>query len=306
MISDREYNALIASGDLGRARAELDERALHAGCLTDSGGKPLRLYHGTPKGKFMKFGSGKHGIYMTTSLEVARYFANMMLPGMSPKAITHPNRLKGALSSMLGRLKERPFEFDDLSDFASFLEKELGLRVALSNDYEGRKATLRIVDFPHDDLICHEGADGMLSLESPDMLPWFERDLESWVDGAYGGNVHYVYAFSSNKAEIDAKGKDWKKLTLPSLKGAAMTVDDFVDLAFEGGRDCVIVHNVREYNGGPVADDVVVKSPNQIKSCDLVTEDDEGNVIPLSKRFSDSDDIREEDGVSEWLRPYSR
>ena len=38
----------------------------------------------------------------------------------------------------------------------------------------------------------------------------------------------------------------------------------------------------------------------------MITEDDEGNVIPLSKRFSGSDDIREEDGMSEWLKSHFR
>ena len=37
---------------------------------------------------------------------------------------------------------------------------------------------------------------------------------------------------------------------------------------------------------------VVAFSPNQIKSADPVTYDDNGNVIPLSQRFTESDDIR--------------
>ncbi len=39
-------------------------------------------------------------------------------------------------------------------------------------------------------------------------------------------------------------------------------------------------------------DEAIVFSPEQIKSADPVTYDDQGNVIPLEKRFSDSKDIR--------------
>ena len=47
------------------------------------------------------------------------------------------------------------------------------------------------------------------------------------------------------------------------------------------------------YDGIIAEDEMVVFESNQIKSADPVTYDDEGNVIPLSKRFSEeSDDIR--------------
>jgi hypothetical protein len=47
-------------------------------------------------------------------------------------------------------------------------------------------------------------------------------------------------------------------------------------------------------NPKPMSDIYVVGNPNQIKSADPVTYDNQGNVIPLSKRFNtSSNDIRE-------------
>lgn len=61
------------------------------------------------------------------------------------------------------------------------------------------------------------------------------------------------------------------------------------------GHDGVISTDTEEFEAtGDDYTEYVVYSPNQIKSADLITYDDNGDVIPLSKRFDDdSDDIRE-------------
>ena len=42
-----------------------------------------------------------------------------------------------------------------------------------------------------------------------------------------------------------------------------------------------------------IREEIVVRNPNQIKSADPVTYNDNGNIIPLSSRFDSSkDDIR--------------
>ena len=69
--------------------------------------------------------------------------------------------------------------------------------------------------------------------------------------------------------------------------GLADTNDEneFVKNISQAGYDSVYVSG-----GDSIADEVVVFSPNQIKSADPVTYDPDGNVIPLSKRFDDKDD----------------
>jgi hypothetical protein len=59
------------------------------------------------------------------------------------------------------------------------------------------------------------------------------------------------------------------------------------------GFDGIIWKNTIEPFHPDGVDQYIVFNPNQIKSADPITKDDQGNIIPLSKRFdSSSDDIR--------------
>jgi hypothetical protein len=69
--------------------------------------------------------------------------------------------------------------------------------------------------------------------------------------------------------------------------------DPYLDWIARGrGHDSILI--VYEGESDPMgAQEIVVFSPSQIKSADLETYDDNGDVIPLSQRFdSSSDDIR--------------
>ena len=69
------------------------------------------------------------------------------------------------------------------------------------------------------------------------------------------------------------------------------TYYDIIREAQANGHDSVIIKNT--YDGGPLDDIKVVFSPDQIKSSDVVTRGDDGNVISLSQRFqAESPDIR--------------
>jgi hypothetical protein len=73
------------------------------------------------------------------------------------------------------------------------------------------------------------------------------------------------------------------------------TFNDVLKEARASGHDGAIFKNVRD--GGPVDTIYAVFDPNQIKSADPVTRDDQGNVIPLSQRFqTDNPDIRYSQG----------
>jgi len=63
--------------------------------------------------------------------------------------------------------------------------------------------------------------------------------------------------------------------------------------AMQRGKDGVIIkHGSQHEQAGEVVE-VIALNPNQIKSAEAVTKDDQGNVIPLSERFqSDQQDIR--------------
>lgn len=86
--------------------------------------------------------------------------------------------------------------------------------------------------------------------------------------------------------------KPGKTLDLTHERSADISKDKSVR-ADMSEYDTIInkVHNGR--NRGKVETEIIVKNPENIKSADPVTYDDNGNVIPLSERFkSDNNDIR--------------
>ena len=79
---------------------------------------------------------------------------------------------------------------------------------------------------------------------------------------------------------------------------ASFALSDKIQSAKESGNDGVIFQNIID----PVesATHYVVFNPEQIKSADPVTRDDQGNIIPLSERFNEaSPDIRESRAVAD-------
>ena len=87
-----------------------------------------------------------------------------------------------------------------------------------------------------------------------------------------------------------------------------MSLDDIVYFAKDAGydgvevRDIIDSNNWNEMHNPPRATTYVAFNSRQIKSADPVTYDDQGNVIPLSRRFDDGDDIRGDvSGKSEYI-----
>ena len=76
------------------------------------------------------------------------------------------------------------------------------------------------------------------------------------------------------------------------------STNEFAEQALAEGKDGAIIYNVYDSGQGesPITD-YVAFSPNQIKSAEAVTYDDNGNVIPLSERFNEEkEDIRFREG----------
>lgn len=127
-----------------------------------------------------------------------------------------------------------------------------------------------------------------------------------------------VYAKAENPFEIDANGEIYTAIPVDEDNASdwlsdiisyntvwsdqendyvietTVDIDNLYPAAFEQGYDAVIVKNVKEGVGGGIATDVVLKDGGlQMKSADPITYDDNGNVIPLSKRFDENqEDIR--------------
>lgn len=119
-----------------------------------------------------------------------------------------------------------------------------------------------------------------------------------WLDGLKDRNGNYRVALKmENPLTVDAKGESWLRVPLPD--GGMGDTHDLAAWALEHGYDGVVIKNVID-NGGRTNKDFdvpmtehIVFDPEQIKSLDAVTYDDNGNVIPLSQRFNpENPDIR--------------
>ncbi|MBQ3431580.1 MAG: hypothetical protein IJG23_02230, partial [Clostridia bacterium] len=124
------------------------------------------------------------------------------------------------------------------------------------------------------------------------------------------GNGNYsLYARLNNPLVINCNGRNWNNIEYaynkvsPILRRRSTTIKtgttrEISEYAQKNGYDGVIFKNIRD-NGGRgvknsgVADYIAVAFDSaQVKSADPITYDDNGEIIPLSERFSESKDIR--------------
>ena len=117
-----------------------------------------------------------------------------------------------------------------------------------------------------------------------------KRVVDFIADESYitdGGEVKELFLKFVNPLRVDAKGKYYFKV-----------YEKYFDQARKNGNDGIIVKNVIDNpKGTPRPIDVYIAfNSNQMKSADLVTYDDSGNIIPLSERFNEkNEDIRYQD-----------
>ena len=132
-------------------------------------------------------------------------------------------------------------------------------------------------------------------------------------------NTESKEVYPSREAAMMSRLKDSVKGYFLNIRNPAQTEDRISDPEFdeENGIDSLIAQEKHEgYDGNIYLNNVedagstswVAYSPNQIKSADPVTYNDEGEVIPLSERFnSDSNDIRYfKDSANKVVGEYDR
>lgn len=121
---------------------------------------------------------------------------------------------------------------------------------------------------------------------------FFSNDQDN--AGSYGGTVYDAYLRLRRPLEIDCQNQIYNAIT---HNGQTMDTYDWAKYARKNKYDGVIFKNIRDGAGysemSKASTDYVVFKSEQIKSADLVTYDDVGNVIPLSSRFKTThNDIR--------------
>ena len=121
---------------------------------------------------------------------------------------------------------------------------------------------------------------------------FFNDDIDN--AGGYGSILYSVYLKINKPLVIDCKGQNYASIT---FDGKEMDTYEWAEYAKNHRYDGVIFKNISDGVGyddlSRLTTDYVVFNSNQIKSSEPITYDDNGNVIPLSKRFINySVDIR--------------
>lgn len=106
--------------------------------------------------------------------------------------------------------------------------------------------------------------------------------------------VYNAYLKLGKTYTIDAKGSAWNRVPIPdgckpkTYNGKTTATKEFCVWAKANGYDSVVFKNIIDGDARDssfIGTVYAVFEPEQIKSADLVTYDDEGNIIPLSERF---------------------
>lgn len=118
------------------------------------------------------------------------------------------------------------------------------------------------------------------------------------VEKAKDIGSYTLYGFAGDRPlVIDGGGAFWANVPV-DVWGGTYTTDDIVKRAKDEGYTSVLIKNINDvamnnYSANIKADIYAFFSPEQVKSADPVVYDGNGNVIPLSERFSpDNPDIR--------------
>lgn len=150
--------------------------------------------------------------------------------------------------------------------------------------------------FPNNKLgstIFYKGKNG----EWKNQVGGFFTDSYEFADYYGGGESKRFFINMENPYEYDfmESGSDGD---FPGTDGQTRNTYDIIKAADEAAGDNpydgYILRNVGEGSapGDFIVDDYITKISSNVKSAEPVTYDDSGKVIPLSKRFSDVDDIR--------------
>ena len=120
---------------------------------------------------------------------------------------------------------------------------------------------------------------------------FFNEDIDN--AGGYGSTLYPAYLRMNNPLIIDCKGQNYSEI---EIDGQIKDTYEWAEFAKKKGYDGVIFKNISDgvdYAAlSKTTDEAVVFKSSQIKSADPVTYDDNGEIIPLSERFSEDDDIR--------------
>ena len=297
---DAAYMAAVMGGDMDTAQRMVIEAGAAAGYK-------FEVYHGTNGPDFTVFDiekggaktgaeSAQIGMFATDNPKVAEgYSRNIGMGGMFQLALGGPlGKVRDeALKTDEGQRRYREFQsakqdwqdVEKSKNAATRQEIEDALKDWVMDNPEIRASAIqRLVvsrrmeeswwEDPEIKSAQQKLADAEYALNS--FL------LDKVADALPNRRVLHLLAKIDNPAIYDAEGKT----------PAAFALTPKIQAAIEAGNDGVIFQNLIDPT--EPSTHYVVFRPEQFKSADPVTRDDQGNVIPLSQRFRpESPDIRQ-------------
>lgn len=293
---DNKYLEAVKNNDLETAQKLVEEAAKKAGY--DS---PL-LYHGTKSFGFTEFALDKmddgRSIFLTDSKEIASTYSGVDdLRKISERINIDVDKLTSPETvELLNKYSEK-------YNFKYYSESEVEKLKSDNNSRYGRR--LNRDNISGDIIVCQNKKTPVFYLSSIDSS---KELLKEYV----GKGNYSLYAKLNNPYVVECDGSYYNDITYyedlpdelkkfyPGGLWRTGTTRDVAEYAKDNGYDSVIFKNLKDNGGrnsnvprGTIANVYVVFNPNNVKSADPITYDDNGNVIPLSERFKNEKvDIR--------------
>ena len=309
--ADAQYTQAIENGDLNTAQTLVDEAAREAGFTEVA-------YHGTTQFGFTvpDTGVSEDGItfYATDSLDTAgTYSATENTRAISERSQTDTSKIEEAYNAKL-------------QNFVSTVNKVAGsnlitrvsvpVHTRLDAVKKGKDGGVEVAN-GRDNYINNLLNDVFYNTEAYDRYDTdsdFLRSSEArairnaatslyatsqQLESAYKANRgnYKLYVNTDGLLEVDAKGSRWNNI---QFNGAETTTKELAQYAKKNGYKGVKITNITDDGG--IGNKRLQKTSTvytffdpqtQIKSADNITYDDNGDIIPLSKRFNlKNNDIR--------------
>lgn len=307
---DNQYSQAVKNNDIETAQKLVDEKAMSWGAYSEDGKTPTKLYHGTQSFGFTEFAldkmDGGRSIFLTDSKEIASTYSG----------VDDVRKISERINIDVDKLTphetvELLNKYSEKYNYKYYSESEVEKLKSDNNSRYGRRLNR---DNISGDIIVSQ------SKKTP-VFYLFSVDSSKELLKIYVGKGNYsLYAKMNNPLVINANKSNWNEIDVKSVIntpfGDAIKADygeDYFDYgtqhlstrevsnyAKQAGYDSVIFKNLNDKGGknseiprDTIANVYVVFNPNNVKSADAITYDNNGKVIPLSERFDgNEDDIR--------------
>ena len=324
--SDTEYMNAVENGDVETQERIIFESARRAGYHE-------KVYHGTTQFGFTKTkttnvedGWAWSPFFATDSLEVAGTYSDTrsvrkIADSQSENESTYTD-IGVTLSGLIDFINEK---LDDASEYSAYEDFERDAYEIITDLEQGEttanEALEKIEELCDDwfnafigDYFDENYNEKELSYDAFENSDEYEKlsddyysfvsRIKSQIHDVSTDGIYELYANTDGFFEIDAKEKRWNAIPFDEYDPFGLTptatTRQIADYAKAEGYKGVKITNVFDdggkgtrYQHEPATVYIFFKPEMQTKSADLVTYDDDGNIIPPSQRFNDdNDDIR--------------